>query len=1551
MNWQNIVNNSELVYASTIEDKGFRTWSLKKTTCNVSFYETYPIEDIDRVLCGILESNNGFTEENKIATILGFNVVDDFEVAPKRYKDNAELDIFRAIIKPVLNWGLVEHISEKEQPANLKLTDIGYRSLLVGEKYIFYSGQKKLLENPNIKPAGLKENLFFPFYSALGEFSEITGKTQIKYEQVNIIEIFDIEESELIKRHKLQSKEQYQIYKSELTNYFEFVSCQVDIRLYKQGSEYYPIIFHNNQICIEATELLNSLDNADTKEKKIEWGLYLKLIKDPTAVLDYESIIPFEDLLELDSLVKDNRLSWNDKQLFSFIAENANANQWFSISNHCPIDVLKQYLQTFSDKLDWTSLSLRIDDDFLIQNATKYPWNFEVVSAKEDISIEVIKILLLIPELKEQEWDWDRIMPQLDFEFIKSNIDTIDFELSELTKTNIDNIKPLLVKYPTKRWNWLFISTDYDLPYILDNILNFSNSLNLKNVINRAFISENDIKLFCQSSTFVKVLSGAKESALRDYQPNQANYIWTEQLIDLLERTGYLTWESGSYISGFECNPFIDWSADFFNKYHSKIETQKGFDFVSAHISVSRIVIEFPDFNWNWDIISENTNLIINSEFLLSVKDKLNFSILLTKISGQILEAIFDDANVFSYLESNQESWTYVTEKSSKEFVLQHIDYNWDWTILTKRFCSTIKIDSLGNPKWINKWDWKYLTQNIDLSIIADKLDLYLDYWDWDYLSIHLDKEFVLKNLPDYNDYWNWDILLKKRFEKSDLQLSKHLAEVAACISSTDDELKQQLWKTITSKFDYEELENLISQSYYQDVFLWDYSYFYDVPSFNPRQYLNENIEFVEWKTFSGSRALNKSFKWDKSLFSYEVWLKDIFKLLKNQSYQWDFKSLSRLDSINWNDSVLSIESENWDWEYLSEFSSCFKKEKEFTKRFRKFSKYINFNAFSKRTDSDITEKLLAETINNDWDWAYLSQNISVKISLAFIKENKEKSWKWEALSERNDIKFENEIFIELSNQNWDWEAISNRTDITFSQELIIKLLDKPLNWYLISQSKTFPPNVKTLSILKSKNLDWVAISKNENLSIEILWDYKEHLDWKNLTKNQVVDISDVSFLNKYQDFIDWNFVSTSEKFKISMENLKLFKYKLNWIEINSRKDFSISKELLEPFSDVLDWSNISKSMEIQFTEQLIEKYRNKWDWQLLRKNPQIIERIGTTLSKYRAEFNSVEFLEQFHGQPYIYHFTHLFHAIDVIEKRKILSRDKAKALGLLKYDAAGNVVERSSKAHPYARFYFRPQTPTQFYNECLGWDGSLITSYGKSYYSQARNLGLPKCPIPVFFKFDLKEVLMKMADKCYYSTGNMQTDRAKILKVADNPNYLQTNYLYDNISDAFSMAGGPYNYDRQRHISIMEKIKEYSQQEFLVLEEFDFSKLDSFEIICYDEEYVNLLKNQLDNDPICEKINANGRGIFHRGNREILVNETDNEITITSEYQDSAYLSIRGEGLKNIQILNPDKIQKETANEIIAYPEIKFTKTEQPIEIHFVDTAIGTRDWLVYKN
>ena len=186
-----------------------------------------------------------------------------------------------------------------------------------------------------------------------------------------------------------------------------------------------------------------------------------------------------------------------------------------------------------------------------------------------------------------------------------------------------------------------------------------------------------------------------------------------------------------------------------------------------------------------------------------------------------------------------------------------------DWQVLTRRFYFHHKIDALGNKKWIDKWDWKYLTHNLDISVVSDKLDLYLDYWDWEYLSSTLDKVFIINNLPDYNEYWNWEILLNDRLSNEDLQLSSYLPRVAACISVFEKQIIQDLWKIITRRFNYSELEQLINQTYSQEIFYWDYGYFYDLPDFNPLSYLNENFESIDWSTFSGSIALNKSFKWE----------------------------------------------------------------------------------------------------------------------------------------------------------------------------------------------------------------------------------------------------------------------------------------------------------------------------------------------------------------------------------------------------------------------------------------------------------------------------------------------------------------------------------------------------------------------------------------------------------------------------------------------------------------------------------------------------------------
>lgn len=1539
MNWKDIVKDSELIYASTQEDIGFKTWSLKKTKCSISFYEEYQINDIDKIICSIIDKNDSKIDEERLATILGFNIVDDFDRKIKRYADKAELEVFRTIVKPVADWGLVEQYKK-----DYKLTELGEKALKEGKKYKFYSGQIELLENQNIKPVNSFDNKYFPFYSTLGIHSKVSNKKEIKYEDIEVKDVFSKTDCDLIRRHILQSKEELTIYKSEESKLFDFGSCQVDIRLFKHHNDYLPVIFYNSIICETATKLLNNIDNITEKKKKIEWALYLKLVKDPDATLDFETVIPFKDLLELDSLIEDKRLVWSDNNLFNFIAENANADQWYKISNHCSVDVLKLHIDECSNKLDWTTLSLRFDDNFIVQHPTTYPWNYEVLATKENINIDIIKTLLLIPELKEKEWDWEVIMPQLDFGFIKSNIDRVDFELSELTKSNNSEVQSLISAYPYKNWDWGYVSNEYDLWYILDNIKELGEYINLQKILNRAFSSSEYSEMFCNSLDFERTIIEARENKLSSFSPNMSDYNWSDSLIDLLERTKYLTWESGKIILGFECNPYFQWTYANFQKYHSKITTERGFDFLSSKIKNTNLVLDFEKFNWNWNLISTNKDLINNSDFIQRFKTKLDWSLLLPKISGETFESIFNNTNILNFLNLHPENWSLITLKPSKEFILKHIDLDWDWNVLTRRFCKTIKIESLGNERWVDKWDWKYLTKNLSLDDVLEKLDLYIERWDWDYISSSATKEFILDYLPKYNNFWNWEILLKEQIEECDLSIQE-LYKIATCISIFDVDFNNKLWSILTHKYSLDRLIELIEQTRAFDAFNWDYQYLYNLDDFNARKYLRDYSESINWELFSKSNSLNKALRHDKSLFSYSVWINDILKLLRNKNYDWDFKALSVLDSINWNDTVLKIKTKLWDWDYLSEFSGCFKKGKGFSGRFSIFSENMNFSVFSKRVDSEITEALISKTIKKDWDWTAISHNSSIILSLSFVQNNSSKEWDWKHLSTRKDIVFDNDIFEKLINKDWDWNEISQRDDIIFSENLILKLKSKNLDWLLVSKNKSFVPSAKVLSILKGQDLDWKSISENSNLSKNVLWDYKELLDWVIVTSNsKLIKISDKEVLQKYAEYLNWNYISKSNNFKTSIENLLLFKTRVNWEHINEREDLNITEKHLVHFAKELNWSKASNSQYINFTEELIEKYREFWDWQALKHNPQFYEYLDTTLRKYKNEFNCVTFIEHFNSRtPYIYHFTHLFNAIDIIKSRKILSRNKAEGKFA---NAAGNLVARRDTAHNFARFYFRPQTPTQFYNECLGhdsesgymktwkyWDGDWVhCSKWKSYYTQARNLGLPKCPIPVFFKFDLKEVLMKMQNKSFYSTGNMQTNWSQVKKVVQDPNSLNVSHLYSDVND-------------------FDNYKQYSQQEFLVEEEFDFTTLDSFEIICYDKEYANLLKYQLGDDPICEKINSNGSGIYHRGNRELNLLQNDSVIRIESKYRGDAYLSIRGEGLSEIEILEIDTIQKETNTELIAYPSVKFTKTDKPIEVHFVDTSIGKRDWLVYKN
>ena len=194
-----------------------------------------------------------------------------------------------------------------------------------------------------------------------------------------------------------------------------------------------------------------------------------------------------------------------------------------------------------------------------------------------------------------------------------------------------------------------------------------------------------------------------------------------------------------------------------------------------------------------------------------------------------------------------------------------------------------------------------------------------------------------------------------------------------------------------------------------------------------------------------------------------------------------------------------------------------------------------------------------------------------------------------------------------------------------------------------------------------------------------------------------------MDFLIKYKSFLDWTIISASKAFTPSIDNLKEFKDSLDWSVINERKDLKYTNLLLNEFSDYINWTEASKANTIDFSVELIRKYIDRWDWTLLFNNPLIKEKAEIYESAFKDKLNGIKFIERFSdSNPKIYHFAHLFNALNIIKSRKILSRIGGK--GLFE-NSAGSNVHRRDTAHHYARFYYRPQTPTQYYNESLGED------------------------------------------------------------------------------------------------------------------------------------------------------------------------------------------------------------------------------------------------------
>lgn len=1406
---QDLLNNAEYVYSSRYK------WGLKRYSCRVQYYTEEPLPDLDYVICSLLATTEyGAYEKRSLGVMLGFSIVDN---QPEAYFDKAELKLYEDILSIVEKNHLIR-VNEDF----VEITNLGRLSLANNTSYRFFSGRQNLYEHLTFSYPYPDALQMFPFYKDMGIYTELQRGAQFWPEDSDIPTIIGRKPSQLIKRIYLQSKNPSNIFEAAIDEYFDIEIRKVPVQLYTRNEEYFPVAYNGDEIAPMATQLFELDENAIQKENAILECLFAKLWDDKSAVLDYDSLEPYFELVNFEELTKDSRTRWSDERLFAKIVEMANSNCWLNMSNNCDIEVVYKHLAEFEGRWDWEVLTGRVDDDFLLEHFNDYPWNLEGISSDITRDVSLIESLILKAGTYSTEWDWEALGKRLEKDFVLDNLSLTNVDLSGYTEDSV-LIRSRLLEYPDKRWDWVKVEDTFDLPFILVNILTLQGHLKYVRLFDRAFSEDETARSFVNNTSFVSAVRANIEEggSLSSLLFNEKAYAWSDELIQAFDSLGLIDWHSTRYSAGFECNPSLAWDKSFFTRYNGNVTTQIGRDFVSERIQDESIISDFKDFEWNWSKLSGNQNI-------------------------------------------------------STDFVKANYTLPWDWSILTERMFASLKYNNIGHPAFVDKWDWSYLSSNLPL-------------------------DFILENLTKYSNHWSWNEVLDRIINDQNRLDITWLSSIATSLNSiTDTTVRESAWTYLSEEYSYDEFKDILRNTYHDSRFSWDLSMLYSKKEFDIFTDLAECSDFIDWETLSYSKDFDGHLAFDpKSGIKEASWNRDVKQLIVSLEDKWDFFGLSTLSSLNDKDWFLTKYARKLDWEYISLHSLIFSVEdkQQLNNVISAYRSYISFESLSERQDVDMIQ-IIKGFPGAQYDYNALIANGKWRVTQADIESRPRYQWDWRLLSSAETFKPTDEFLVRYSDKDWDWEALSKRdsSKLWSSSSLLLLMakedhISSQVDWKTLTGRPYFPVSTPLIALIPDGEVNWERLSSSEKV-MNLLPDFADDLDWQEVSKNEHFPVTDIETLEEYADDLNWNIVC-------------------------KREDFTFTNEILEKFTDRLDWTKASVSETINFTAALVDKYLDYWDWPSLVRNKAFFNKVEIRDKGYLRQENIISFVDAFPYKPMAYHFTHMSNAVKIIKSHTLQSRNKAE--GVFE-NSAGTNVSITAKAHGFARFYFTSKSPTQFYNECLGKDHN-----DGNYYSRALNLGLPKCPMPVFFVIDVDELLAKYPDKCYYSNGNMQKSSTRAFKVVDDPHHISADEIYNR-----------YNKDAR-------------QQEFLVQDEVDLSSLSSLHICCYDNYQRDMLRTLVATSPLKDRIIAK-EDLYERINKELHFDDSSDTLEITTDYCNPFEFRVSYETGGSPEILNPDSIIREKGSNIYMSRFLRIKKNK-PFTIYFEVSEPRKGSWLIYTN
>lgn len=1609
-----------------------KEWSIAESWYPVSFRKPVPLTVYDKIILKLLSLHDGILEKDSLGQIMGLGMKNDKSI--NLYQDPAEIKILEILLKELYSFHLITttfKISTREEEVLLDYW--GYKALEDGQKYSFHEGLLPVYNHLYLKYEE-SEGSFFPFFHFPLDFHKKQEKSIPPYRLEQ-----EVPEEATFLLKKIQFNQKKANTENDLLIDFvlpsrEFVSEKLtSITVHLKGEKKTPKI----------TTSIGSIDLPELDEVLKDERNY-RVYKDILLFVEYNAILErtnkistkklrkYKPYVEWDTILEDERLQWTEKLLELFSESDISTGSlWKKVTSLCPRELLISNLDSYKEFLNWTLLTEIIEIDEIIRSYSQYPWDTDVLVKRAD-SRQIERWLLNYPE-ESKSLDWYVVSQKPSDAFIKANLSQIKLDLRFLTKEKVELSKELMSKKPSLSWDWKFISANYDLSFLLENIETFQAFLDLSllmpRILNEPVTTLTD---FLSNPTFEEMLGEFSKKEDRHFYINAtSNVILDKPRITFLNNYNLAFWGEGN-ITGIEANKNLKWDEDNFLAFKQKIKSDQGRQAVSLSIPSLKTVIEYPDFDWDFIVLAERENFLNDLQFLENHKAVLPYNKVLLSIPTELLlEELFffkewgeNSGQVSEFTSGLENRFDFLNLMHIISlYQLEELDFNWSKIVNQSSIVETEKVFILFH-NWINKLiNYDQLVENITNKLseasILENNDL---PWDWKLVTTKKLSKDSLKQesfLDDNVYHLYWPYIIEEVFTEEELTIYERLPEIATYLSVTPKFIKKESWTAITDKLSSHKLWEAINLTTGKESFKWDW----DLISSTNRildnfslEGLSENQLMINWDQLSENPSIYKS--WNYGLFgSYHDWRNYVLKYLTSFQSYWNFKSLSKIKTITWSADIVDSFNEKWDWDILSRESRLFTKKIDGEVRYNisnltKYSERINWKILSERYKVSIYEREFSLFLDMPWSFSALSGHPKLSLSFELLDKTIEKDWNWKAITRRGDIELsknlllygttekgklnntepwewikkidwdwtflssakwlDGEILIAFHTKEWDWKLISENQAIIFDLNLLQILKDKEaVNWSAIIKNHKTHINAQTLRLLESvttfSNTDWKSISAHPNLNfttakgsgtVNFAWNfvdkYADFWDWNLLALEEKIDIFNISLLKRYQNRLDWAQISRIPSIESKVDILKEFANKLDWGPISQK--ISPTEEVLFQFQEHLNWDLISINESISFSPDLISKFENKWNYFFLKENIALKEsdKAREYLEDYLCQHKEIEFYFRLKEQSSnwagnIYHFTHLTNALEIVKSKKILSRNMAKSFA----DAAGSVVGRRHDAHKFARFYFRPQTPTQFYNECLGkdlnsgyqgWSKDLDgewTNVWKSHFLQAKRLGLPKCPIPVFFKFDLQEVLLRFSQKCFASTGNMQTNWANFHPISEVIPYF-------NFEDVYSEINTTSDGDWKTYL-------DYSQQEFLVKKEFNFASLKKFQVIVRTEEDKKQLLGKLDaEDPIREKVfvNNDNFNIFHNENRKIYYSFDGRELSISTDYQ--------GDGISNARFfiefskttrfhVKSGNLLQSKENYLTAYPSIDIEFLNSPtFKVRFFDES--NREWLILE-